>query len=1130
MKKKYELGTPHWGVLKKLMLMTKLTAFLVLALSLNVFATVYSQNTKLNLDLEQTSIKEVLQTIESQSDFRFIYENEKLNLDRKVNIQVAGQSVTDVLNRLFADQNVDYTITQSNLIIIKPDTSGANKMSQQARDVNGKVTDTSGAPLPGVSIIVKGSTKGTVTDMDGNFALSGITPDVTLVFSFIGMEAQEFLVGNQRVFNVTLKEETVGIEEVVAIGYTTKKKADLTGAVSSVKIDDIRNIPVTGLDHAMQGKMAGVTVYQNSGAPGASASVRIRGIGTIGENDPLYVVDGMPVADLNDINPNNIERIDVLKDAAAAAIYGSRAANGVVLVQTKKGAASNKINVTFNTHHGWQRAANKVETLSAADRNMIHKEAYENSGQTVPDYYSSSEAQITRTNWQDEILEDYAYTSNYDVGISGGDEKAKYNVSAGHMANNGILKNTDFKRTTFRINTSFDLTDNVRIGENLLISKNENGYANTTSEYTGALFSALVYHPDVPVYNSEGELSGAILGGDVENPVGNINRRDRNENRTRIFGNAYLEWDLAEGLKLKTDMGYDWTNSQDKWFVPRIPEEGRKSDNNELTEYTYTEERWISTTTLTYNKSFGKHNFDALLGTSLEASDMEYRSSRVANFISEDPAARYPSAGTEIKWYTGGREEWSLLSYFARLDYNYNNRYLLSLNLRGDASSKFSEDNRWGWFPSFSAGWRISEEAFFEGAKDVVSNLKLRGSWGQLGNQNIGNNYPLYTTIRNTTDDDGYNVVFGSGETPFIGRYEDGIVNQDIQWEVTTQSDIGFDISFLDNRLELIADYYKKKSSDILLQVPITSLAGVNTAPWVNAGEVENKGFEMSLTYQNKGRDFHYSVTGNFSTVQNEVTKLGEGTEAIYGSSFRGNTVSRTIVGEPIAHFFGLKTDGIFASPEEVSAYKHSNGELIQPNAVPGDIKFVDIDGNGMINADDRTNIGDGFPDFTYGLNFSADYKNFDLSLFMQGVQGYEVLNGLRYTGLFVDPRYNQMNDILGRWTETNTGASIPRVALSDPNGNRQISDFFVEDADYLRLKTLTVGYTLPKSVLNGTGIDKLRFYFTGQNLLTFTNYSGFDPEIGESFPDDYGVTELGVDRGQYPQPKTFILGLNINF
>ncbi len=1007
--------------------------------------------------------------------------------------------------------------------------SSVVEAQQSKKTITGIVYDENGETMIGANVVEKGTTNGAMTDIDGKFTLE-VSENARLVISYIGYTSQELSVSGKTDFTIRMSGDTQALEEVVVVGYGTQKKANLTGAVATMKAGNIQNAPVTGLDHAMQGKMAGVTVYQNSGAPGASASVRIRGIGTIGENDPLYVVDGMPVSDLNDINPNNIERIDVLKDAAAAAIYGSRAANGVVLVQTKKGTASDKINVTFNTHHGWQRAANKIETLSAADRNMIHSEAYKNSGQDIPEYYSSPEAQMTQTNWQDEILDDFAYISNYDVGLSGGSDKAKYNVSAGHMANNGILKRTDFARTTFRINTTFDLSNKVRFGENLLISKNENGYANTTGEYTGALFSALVYHPDVPVYNSEGELSGAILGGDVQNPVGIINRRDRKENRTRILGNAYLEWDVVEGLKLKTDIGYDQTNSHDKWFVPRVPEEGRKSDNNELTEYDYTEERWISTTTLNYNKSYNKHTFDVLLGTSLEAADIDYRSSRVAGFISEDPDARYPSAGTEVKWYTGGREEWSLLSYFGRLDYNFDERYLLSLNLRGDASSKFAEENRWGWFPSFAAGWRVSEEAFFEDAKETISNLKIRGSWGQLGNQNIGSNYPLYTTIRNTTDSDGYNIVFGSGETSFIGRYEDGIVNPDIKWEVTTQSNIGVDVSFFNNKLELIADYYKKKSSDILLQVPITSLAGVNTAPWVNAGEVENEGFEMALTYNNQDSEFRYSITGNFSTVSNEVTRLGAGTEAIYGSTFRGNTVSRTIVGEPIAHFFGLKTDGIFANTDEINAYTNVEGELIQPNATPGDLKFVDVDGNGIINADDRVNIGDGFPDFTYGLNFSAEYKGFDISMFMQGVEGYQVLNGLRYTGLFVDPRYNQMSDILDRWTETNLGASIPRVALSDPNGNRQISDFFVEDADYLRLKTLTLGYTLPKPVSNSLGIEKLRLYFTGQNLLTFTGYSGFDPEIGESYPDSYGITELGVDRGQYPQPKTFIFGLNINF
>ncbi|MFC6100451.1 SusC/RagA family TonB-linked outer membrane protein [Olivibacter domesticus] len=1083
-----------------------------------LFATGHTQE-KLTINVKQSTVSYVLNKLQQESTYRFFYNSAVLDPLGKVDIAVKDKELTQVLDQLLGN-TVPYEVLDKNVVLI-----GKQENRQQA--IKGRVLDESGSPLSGVSVRIQGNKQGTSTDNAGAFSLP-VTVGAQLEFSYMGYEKQVISIGNQTTLTVTLKMAAEGLNEVVVVGYSTQRKADLTGAVSSMNMESVKNTAVTGVEHALEGKMAGVTVLQNSGAPGASASVRIRGIGTLGNNNPLYILDGVPVNSMNDVDPSSIEKIDVLKDAASAAIYGSRAANGVVIITTKKGISSDKVNISFNTQQGFQSPTGKIDMLNAVERNQVHMQAYRNSGLNVPAYYGTPEAQITATDWQDEIFKN-AYTASYDIGFSGGSNTAKYNIMASHFDNNGFLKNTNFKRTSFRVNTELNLAKNLKIGENLMLSVNDNKAINTTSDYSGALYSALLYQPDIPVYTSTGELSGVgALGGDVENPVGIINRADDKTDRKRVIGNVFAEWNVVDHLTFRSDFGYDYTNAVNKVFSPRIPEAGRKNDVNTLYQVTEQTTHWISTNTLKYDNMFGKHHLMALGGMAVESNNYLNDNQRASGFISEDERSRYFSNATTIISMYSGREEWGLISYFGRLDYSFNDRYLLAGNLRADGSSKFAKNNRWGVFPSVSGGWRISEEPFFEGAKHAFNNLKLRGSWGQLGNQNIYDNYPTYSIIRNNTDNDGYYSVFGEGETPTLGRFESNIPNPDIKWEVTTQWNVGFDMGFLNNNLEVVMDYYNKTTSDILLQVPITSLAGVTTAPWVNAGKVENKGFEAAVTYHKQDGDFKYDIGANFATLTNKVLALGA-SQAIYGSTFRGNTLVRTTTGLPIGYFYGYKTAGLFQSDAEVNSYVNANGQVYQPSAVAGDVKFVDIDGNGVINADDRTNLGSGFPKLTYGLNFNASYKHFDLSMSWYGVGGNKILNATKWTGIFVDPHYNQYADILNAWSPENTDTAIPRLSITDPNGNQQISDIYVESGNYLRLRNLTLGYTLPKFSIRKIAVNNLRIYLTGQNLLTFTKYSGIDPEIGETFPASYGNNEIGVNRGQYPQAKTFIMGINLS-
>ena len=1029
---------------------------------------------------------------------------------------------------------------QPDLLSSSTGNADVSSVMQQKKTIQGQVLDQTGTPIIGASVLVKGTTVGTITDIDGKFSLEAASNE-TLTISYIGYVSKDILVGNNSSLKITLKEDNKTLDEVVVVGYTTQKKADLSGAVSSVDTKELGDMAVTGLNHALGGKMSGVNVYQNSGAPGASASIRVRGLGTIGNNDPLYVIDGMPADNMNDINPNDIERIDVLKDAASAAIYGSRAANGVVIIQTKKGARNEKIKVTFNTHHGFSALAKDIDVLSAEERNMIHTEAIQNANSAyglnnpIPEYYSSDYAKTTRTNWMDEIMRT-GYTGNYDLGFSGGSQQARYNVSLGYLTQDGILKNSAYDRLNFRVNTEMNVTKNFKVGENLLITHSVQDKVDDIGS-NGAIASALQFDPSVPVYENQedGIYSGSgELGADLRNPVAIVDRADRKFTRDRIFGNVYAEWEILKGLTAKTDFGYDWSSWQDKWFVCRVPEAGRKSDSNELTQQDWKSTHWMNTTTLKYDTEFGANKLMVMGGWSYEDYTKDYINGRGSNFVSEDPSQRFLECATTINWLISGREEWALMSGFARMDYSFADRYLLSASFRADGSSKFAKENRWGYFPSVSGAWRISEESFFEPVKDVVNSLKVRASWGMLGNQNIFNNYPTFSTVANTQDNDGYYAVFGKAETAVGGRYESSIANKDIKWEVTTQTNVGIDLSLF-NKFDLTADYFIKNSSDILLQVPITSVVGISSAPWVNSAEVRNSGFELNMSYNDvTASGLKYSVYGNFSTLNNEVISLGNGSEAIYGGSYRAYNITRTVVGEPMAHFFGMKTDGIFRSQAEIDQYVNDKGEKLQPNAVVGDVKFVDVDGNGVIDSEDRTNIGDGFPDFSYGFGFNLEYKGFDLAAAFQGVAGYQIFNALRYEGMFVDTRYNQYAGILDRFHPTNNpDGTLPRVTTVDKNSNSQMSDLYVENGNYLRLKNITLGYTFPQSWTSKMNITKLRVYVTAQNLFTITKYSGFDPELGETYADsadNYGVTELAVDRGQFPQPRTFLFGINVNF
>ena len=994
-------------------------------------------------------------------------------------------------------------------------------------DVTGSIKDENGDPVAGASILVKGTAVGTSSDAGGNFKLQLSQQKVVLVVSSIGFQTQEVSVSASGPVDIVLIKKGDTNEEIVVVGFGTQKKVDVTGSISTVSGDKLTQGISQSAAHALQGRASGVTVIQNSGEPGAGVEIRIRGAGSINDNSPLYVIDGIISGGISGLNPADIESVSVLKDAASASIYGSRGANGVVIVTTKKGMRDQKTSVSFNTSQGIQQAWRMPTALTAEERNTIHKEALTNDGtptsDPIWDYYNNPENAVTRTDWFKEVLKP-AYISNYDLAVRGGSSRSNYSFSLGYLNNDGIVMNSNFKRYNIRFNSQHEIAKNLTLGENISVVLSTQKTAEIRGSYTGVLSSALFNMRNIPVWQDEEAGIYGTPSGDFPNPVASLNARDIMNKGANLGGNVYLEYKFLDMFTAKSDMAYSWGFSKNKGFTAMAPGGGRGLTENSLSESYNTGSTWIWNNTLSFDKTFGRHHVAALAGMSAEEGIAEWFNSGTAkNFSNQEKALRYFSnAGTFPDHPNGSADDYTLQAYFGRVIYEYDGKYLFAANIRRDGSSKFAPAKRWGTFPSVSAGWRISKEKFFDGVADVISDLKIRGSWGQLGNDKISN-YQFFSTISGV----GSPTLNGD---QFAAVAQNRLANNTIKWEFTTQTDLGIDISFLSNRLSFTADYYDKETSDILVQVPLLSSYGVGVAPYRNAGTVSNKGFEVSGTYRSSAtRKFNYEVTASVATVKNKLKSLGvAGAKEIFVSDYKNTYVGRTSEGEAIGHFYVLDALGLFQSQSEIDNYKNKDGAVIQPNAAPGDVKFADLDGDGSISAKDRFNAGNSFPQFTYALNIAAGYEGFDISMLWSGSQGNKIFNGLKLGGMLMQGTgYNNGTEILDRWTSSNTNTSVPRVSVKDLNNNRTYSTLYIEDGSYLRMKYLTVGYTFGDNLI-GKGISKLRAFVTFQNLITITKYTGFDPEVGADLGSSSNM--YGVDRGVYPQAKAYIIGVNFNF
>ena len=1000
----------------------------------------------------------------------------------------------------------------------------------QVRTVSGTITDQNDAsPLPGVNILVKGTTNGTITNVEGQFSLSVQSDNPVLIISSIGYLSQEIEIGNRSQINVSLTEDIASLEEVVVVGYGTQKKSNITGAIASVSGEELEKMQVASFDQAIQGRAAGVYVTSNSGQPGGGISVRIRGIGSINNSNPLYVIDGVIVGAGNSetsnplatLNPNDIESVEVLKDAASAAIYGARAANGVVLITTKRGK-SGQPTLNYNGYYGLQiPTTNLPRAMNASEFAENMNRAFTAAGQDAP--FDNPSALGEGTNWKNVLMRN-GNIQDHQLSLSGGNEKHNYFVSANYFNNQGIMIETFHERMSFRVNTDNKLSDKWSVGNSLAFSRTsryDNGSGNRTFIH-GAFTEIYQMLPTMPVYNDDGSFAGPT-DTRLERRRNAASRQllpDRDNVENRLLGNLYVNFEPIKGLTFRTSFSTDISGRNTYFFEPPW-EEGLLEDLfSNVSRSSFNSTFWLWENFTTYQKGFGKHNFSVMVGTSAQNFDVRTLS---ASAEYESDAFTEISNSALVNNSTSSFTEESLASVFGRLTYNYDERYLLTANVRRDGSSKFGPNNKFGVFPSFSAGWRVSEEAFFD--SQLINDLKFRGGWGQVGSDAIGNF--KYLAALNT----GFNYPFGNQQgASSLGAALLELGNPNIQWETSTEWSLGTDLGMLENRLTITADYFEKTRTNMLLTLPLAGISGL-TQTVDNVGELLNTGFEFSTNYRKSTGKFTYDLGVNFTTFTNEVVDIDILNEIVASTYSGSGAVTLIRRGQPLGVFYGLVTEGLFQTPEEVRQANAIDGNEDTPyqlaGTAPGDFKYRDLNGDGRITGDDRQIIGSPVPDFSYGVNGNLQYGNFDLNFQLFGVQGNDVLNLGRSIRESSGRAFNKSSTVVNAWNGPGTSNTIPRPIVTDPNQNVRVGTHLVEDGSFLRLRNLQLGYNLPQTMLSTLGISQFRAYIAAQNLLTFTNYSGNDPEIGF---DGNNTAANGIDQDLYPQARTYTIGVNVSF
>jgi TonB-linked SusC/RagA family outer membrane protein len=1119
------LSRPLKGDIKRLLLMTKLTIFLSLFFVVQLSASVYSQ-TRLTVNSKNKTVKEVLLDIENQSEFRFFYNEQFTDINRYVKFDINNETIDKIMDELFDSSDFTYKIMENNLIVISPATD--ELPANQQNVVKGKVTEENGDPLPGVTVIVKGTTNGAITDADGNYSIGDVNEKSTLVFSFVGMLTQEVVIGNQSNINISLVPDVIGIGEIVATGYGVQRKGNITGSMETAGTEQLANKPVISVGQALQGELSGIEIRQADGRPGSSTEITIRGYGTFSNagNNPLVLVDGIP-GSIDAVNPNDIQSISVLKDAASAAIYGSRAANGVILITTKRGAKG-KMEVFYEGTVGFSELADMPEFVDSWIYAQAYNEALTNAGQGA--VYSEEDIQkfidgTDHDNYPNDkhyemAFDNIAWQTKHDLSLMGGNAGTNFRFSFGYLRNDGLLQNNlydnysdnllnYYNKYNLRLNVDSEITDKLKLIVNIAgTADDEKGPAAATGDRTTMRVVTRVARMPSSI---AGRTSEGYYGRvDKGSPWADIDANSFELDRQYFFiANTDLEYQIIDPLKVIVRGGYvfDHTNykkyAADEQIDATTYAGPAKLDVNWNTRREITLEGFLK-----YDQSFDEHNINALAGYSQIESKYEFLNAYRDNFPTNE-LFELNAGSSENQKNWGGASEWGLVSYFARVQYNYKAKYLFEANVRYDGSSRFDKGNKFGVFPSFSAGWRISEESFMKESLSWIYNMKLRASWGELGNQQIGN-YPYQAILSS-----GNNAIWGN--TVNNGIVLNTVANSDITWETTAITDFGLDLAILDGKLSATIDYYDKTTRDILYNITTAGVLGLNSSP-SNAGKVKNTGWDFNFSYQQIFGDFSFEFSPHFSVVNNEVLELSDVEKDIAKGLF---------IGQPLNALYGYTADGLFVDDADVSGYP------TQPyNAQPGDIRYKDISGpdgmpDGKVDPEyDRSVIGQTSPKYNYGARISASFKGFDFSLTFDGASGMRRLLNNMAGRAFANKSNVQQWMWDGRWTKENPdpNASYPRFLLHGGGFNEPysyISTFWARDASYLKIRSAHIGYTLPKKVTDAMKIQNLKIYLAGRNLFTFDNYfKGWDPELNVQ-------TGEGV---HYPMTRTYVLGVNVKF
>ena len=1020
-------------------------------------------------------------------------------------------------------------------------------LSQQADliTVKGTVVDAAGMPIIGVNIMEKGTTRGTITDLDGNYTLD-VSPDAELVISYIGYNTKTISVKGKKELKTILAEDTKALEEVIVVGYGVQKKKLVTGATVQVKGDDLQKLNTVSPMGALQSQSPGVNITKSSGQPGGSFKVSVRGVGTVGDSTPLYIVDGVTVGSIDHLSPSDIQSIDVLKDAASAAIYGARAANGVILVTTKQGK-SGKASIEYDGYVGWQNIYGDLRPLNAQEYVMIMQEAAKNSGMPefdfasqVPNWDKIQSGQWAGTNWYDEMKNKSAFMQNHSLSMRGGTDRSVYSLGLSYTSQEGSFgkpKAPEYNRYTFLMNSEHKLIsgedhDILKVGENFNFSLSEKNTIANGNMYNNDLRDAFCIHPLMPIYDENGEYHYALKWNEKQaNPYAKLDY-DHGNNRQRSYrmsGNIFLQLEPIKGLKLKSSFGINYRSNSQRSFRP-VYDLGPEDflTENVTTQSMSNALKWMFENTINYDlKLKDIHTLNFLAGTSAEKTGIgeSINGTNINNMFDDLNHAYLGNCKLvdEAKTKLGGTPETPgrLLSYFGRINYNLKETYMATVVMRADGSSKFAKGNRWGYFPSVSAGWVISNEKFMKKTSSWLDFLKLRASWGQNGNQSIAG----FQYLSNIAFNSKY--FFGTDKNnATVGAYPAILANPDVKWETSEQIDLGMDARFFGGRLNMAFDWYNKVTKDWLLVAPILSSFGTG-APFINGGDVRNRGVELGLSWRDKKGGFEYGISGNISYNKNEVTHIANTEGIIHGPN---NVVShntseffRAQEGYPIGYFWGYETAGIFQNEQEVQNYKNAEGKVIMPDAQPGDLRFVDANGDGTIDDLDKGMIGDPNPDITFGFSANCSYKGFDLSIVTNGVAGNQIVRSYRAANL---PTDNYTSDILDRWHGEGTSNTVPRVTAKASINQLYISDNYVENGSYWRISNITLGYDF-KKLFPSLPLNQARIYVTGQNLYTFTKYKGLDPEVGYGHDASWAS---GIDLGSYPSPRVFMVGVSLKY